>query len=214
MTIAVPTLEREPSSRRATNTDILTRLKLETAAEHAAIEAAAGVMNPELRVEQYADYLAQSFGFYAPVEAMLERLGAWQALGLSRAERSKLPLLEHDLLALGRDPSALPRCEAPPRLRDAAEAFGCLYVLEGSTLGGRVISRHVQARLGAELPRRFLDGYGAETGERWQEFRRALAAAARGRDHQGRDIDGRIIAGAKSTFETFTAWLRRSATAG
>jgi heme oxygenase len=136
----------------------------------------------------------------------LQRLGAWEALGLSASERAKLPLLEADLQALGQDPRTLPHCPAPPRLRDVAEAFGCVYVLEGSTLGGRVISRHVQARLGADVPRRFLDAYGARTGENWQTFRSALSAAAR-----ARNIDGRVIAGAKATFESFTAWLSASA---
>ena len=87
-----------------------------------------------------------------------------------------------------------------------AEAFGCLYVLEGSTLGGRVISRHVQSRLGSDVPRAFLDAYGSRTGERWQAFRAALAGAPR-----NRDVDARIIAGARATFEAFTAWLTTSA---
>lgn len=202
MTTAVPTIEREPSSRRTPSSDILARLKQETAAEHAAIEGAARIMDPGLTLDRYRHYLEQSYGFYAPVEPELARLGAWEALGLSAAERAKLPLLEADLAALGSDVAALPRAASTPRLRDVTEALGCLYVLEGSTLGGRVIARHVQARLGAHVPRRFLDGYGPRTGETWQIFRNALAAAAR-----QRNADARIISGARSTFEAFTAWL-------
>jgi heme oxygenase len=215
MTTVAPSIEREPSSRRAPSTDILARLKQETTAEHAAIERAARIMDPALSLAQYQHYLEQSYGFYAQVEPMLQRLGAWEALGLSAAERAKLPLLEADLAALGRDVSTLPLA-APPRLPGVAEAFGCLYVLEGSTLGGRVISRHVQARLGAGVTRQFLDGYGPRTGESWQTFRGALAAAARqhGDDRRGngRNIEGRIIAGAKATFEAFTAWLSAPST--
>jgi len=205
MTTALPTTEREPSSRRAASSDILARLKQETAAEHAAIEAAAGVMDSALSLASYQCYLEQSYAFYAVVEPLLHELGAWQALGLPAEERTKLPLLEADLETLGSDVARLPRA-VPPRLPGVAEAYGCLYVLEGSTLGGRVISRHVQARLGSGVPRAFLEAYGSRTGERWQAFRAALAGAPR-----SRDVDARIIVGAKATFEAFTAWLTASA---
>jgi heme oxygenase len=211
MTTVATSIEREPSSRRAPSPDILARLKQETAAEHEAIEGAARIMDPALSLAQYQHYLEQSYGFYAPLEPVLQQLGAWEQLGLAATERVKLPLLEADLAALGSDVRLLPLA-APPNLQDVAEALGCLYVLEGSTLGGRVISRHVQARLGRDVPRRFLDGYGPATGARWQTFRGALAAAARTRNVErragdGRSVDARIIAGAKATFEAFTAWL-------
>jgi heme oxygenase (biliverdin-IX-beta and delta-forming) len=94
--------------------------------------------------------------------------------------------------------------------------LGCVYVLEGSTLGGRVISGQVQARLGAGVTRLFLDGYGQRTGESWQTFRAALAAATRHHlgapSGNGRSVEGRIIAGAKATFEAFTAWLSATST--
>ena len=37
-----------------------------------------------------------------------------------------------------------------PPLETQADAFGCLYVLEGATLGGRVISRHIERALGLD----------------------------------------------------------------
>jgi heme oxygenase (biliverdin-IX-beta and delta-forming) len=205
MTTQAPHIEREPSSRRAAVRDILTRLKAETAAEHSAIEAATGIMHPELGLEAYRAYLERTYGFYQPVEAMLTRLGVWSALGLDPSPRVKLPLLIRDLRALGSDPASLPICEQPPVLGSVAEAAGCSYVLEGSTLGGRVISKHVQARLGAHAPREFLDGYGASTGESWQAFRAALRAFA-----DTPEREARAIVGAKQTFATFTRWLERA----
>ena len=204
MTTQAPHIEREPSSRRAAVRDILARLKRETAAEHAAIEAATGIMHPGLGLDEYRAYLERTYGFYRPVEGLLARHGVWPALGLDAAPRVKLPLLARDLRALGSDPASLPLCEALPDLGSAAEAAGQAYVLEGSTLGGRVISKHVQARLGADAPRAFLDGYGADTGERWQAFRAALRAFA---DSPEREAS--VIVGAKQTFATFTRWLER-----
>lgn len=199
-------VEREPSSRRAPGKDFLARLKSETAAEHAAIEAAAGVMHPALGLDGYRRYLTLSQAFYQPVEAALTRLGVWHALGLDAEQRAKLPLLARDLEALGVSVAALAPCPAPPTLDGLDEGVGCAYVLEGSTLGGRVISRHVRARLGADVPCAFLDGHGSLTGERWQELRAAL-----GRHAQCRGQEQRIIDGARRTFVAFTRWLTQPA---
>lgn len=196
--------EREPSSRRAASRDILARLKHETADEHAAIEAATRIMRPDIGVPDYREYLERTYGFYRPVEQMLERFGVWPALELDGSTRVKLPLLARDLLELGRDPSGLPVCAATPQLGGGLpEAVGCAYVLEGSTLGGRVVSRHVQTRLGPQVPHRFLDAYGADTGDRWQAFRAALRWFA-----DSREIENRIIMGARQTFESFARWLQ------
>jgi heme oxygenase len=201
MTIQATHLEREPSSRRAPR-DILARLKLETAPEHAAIEATAGVMHPRLGLLGYRWYLERTYGFYAPIEAELERFGVWRELELDPAPRRKLGLLTRDIVLLGDDPAALAVCKAPPRLENLAQAVGCAYVLEGSTLGGRVISRHVQGRLGPDVPRHFLECYGTSTGDCWQEFRAALSRFAK-----SKDLEDHVIVGAKKTFGAFTRWL-------
>ncbi|HTV24845.1 MAG TPA: biliverdin-producing heme oxygenase, partial [Polyangiaceae bacterium] len=66
-----------------------------------------------------------------------------------------------------------------------------------------VISRHVQTRLGPQVPHRFLDAYGADIGDRWQAFRAALRWFA-----DSREVESRIVAGARQTFESFTRWLQ------
>ncbi len=49
---------------------------------------------------------------------------------------------------------------------------GVLYVIEGSTLGGQIIVRHLGKNLGLtrESGARFFHGYGADTEACWQEF--------------------------------------------
>ena len=93
---------------------------------------------------------------------------------------------------------------ASPDFASTAAAVGGAYVLEGSTLGGRVISRHIQHLFGPDVARAFLDGYGAETGEQWQSFRAALARFA-----SSRDIEEQVIDGARETFRAFARWLSR-----
>jgi heme oxygenase len=204
MTTSAVDIEPAPSSRRAIRTGILERLKIETAADHAAIEDATGIMSPRLGLDDYRTYLASTFGYYAAVEPKLREAGVWPALQLSASGRQKLPLLRRDLRALGvTELGGLPRCESPPEWSNVAEAVGGAYVLEGSTLGGRVISRHVQQRFGARVPRAFLECYGTRTGESWQAFRVALCRFA-----SSREIETGIIDGARSTFQSFTRWLQ------
>jgi heme oxygenase len=50
-------------------------------------------------------------------------------------------------------------------------AVGCLYVLEGATLGGQFISRHLATLgIGPANGGLFFHGYGAKTGEMWKSF--------------------------------------------
>jgi len=198
-------MDPQPSSQRAARKNILERLKLETAADHAAIEEASAILHPRLDLAGYRAYLEDTFGFYQIAEPRLAEMGVWELLELPAVERLKLPLLLRDLRALGCvDPSALPVCETPPDWPGAAEALGAAYVLEGSTLGGNVISRHIQRRFGGDVPRAFLECYGPRTGENWRTFRAALSRFA-----TSREIENRMVNGAQSTFRTFTRWLGR-----
>lgn len=49
---------------------------------------------------------------------------------------------------------------------------GYLYTKQGSTLGGQVISKHLQKTLGLEpgVTNNFFSGYGDDTGPKWKEF--------------------------------------------
>jgi len=183
--------------------DVAARLRRETAPEHAAIEAASGILHQGLTCGEYRKYLERWFGFLAPLEAELHRLNVWGVLGLDPGERGKRQRLESDLGELGSTVCALPLAGLP-ELRGSPEAVGSAYVIECSTLGGRVLSRHVQTCLGAQVARGFLEVYGPDTGERWHSFRAALTSYA-----IGRDVQDRVIAGAKSTFRAFTRWLER-----
>ena len=52
-----------------------------------------------------------------------------------------------------------------------AYALGYAYVIEGSTLGGRVILKHVAPALKLDgSGTSFFSGYGADTGKYWKEF--------------------------------------------
>ena len=48
--------------------DVAARLRRETAPEHAAIEAASGILHQGLTCDEYRKYLERWFGFLAPLE--------------------------------------------------------------------------------------------------------------------------------------------------
>ena len=78
------------------------------------------------------------------VETALADRAVWPAW------RPRSALLRDDLGALG---GAAPAAYADPLPQGAAASWAMLYVLEGSRLGGRVLS----ARVPAGLPKRYLD---------------------------------------------------------
>ena len=78
-----------------------------------------------------------------------------------------------------------------------------MYVLEGSTLGGAFIDRHL-----ASLPQlagvrvRAFSPYGAETGAMWHAFRRVA------RERVAAGGDARSVDSARATFRALDAWCR------
>ena len=191
--------------RAATAIDsILVRLRSETRSEHAAIEVALDLTSPVLTRAAYLHTLERLYGFYRPLEAGLRGVGALAGRGLELEARcNKAHLLELDLQVLGADPRRLPRCLGLPPYASMARGVGCLYVLEGATLGGQVISGHVRRVLGItpDSGGQFFHGYGKRTGAMWQAFRSAVAAIVITPDEQDE-----AVAAASSTFRALRRW--------
>ena len=186
---------------------ILDLLRDRTRAAHDRAEEALPLLDPSLDAARYRAILAGFWGFHAALEPRLAAVAELRGLGLDPAERRKLPRLEHDLRTLGEDPARLPVADVVPEVEDAAAALGCMYVLEGATLGGRVISRHLAARgIGPESGGAFFAGYGVETGEMWKSFSAAIGAYAEAHP----ESTGRIIDAADETFALLERWLARA----
>jgi len=186
---------------------LLTRLRVETRAQHDAIERTVLLMGDELTLELYTRRIRQFYGFYQPVEERLLDGGGPIAPWLAVQGRRKTPLLKADLIALGQpEATQLPVCAKLPSLSSAAECFGCLYVLEGATLGGVIINGYVKQKLGI-LPGSgadFFYGYGEQTGLMWQQFRAAITAFGVNSDQH--DV---VVASARATFETLQQWCEK-----
>jgi heme oxygenase len=186
---------------------ILKRLRQETSERHAGLEQRMTVMDPHLSRADYRALIEGFFGYYVPLEARLGASSAWAELSFDFAARQKVPRLEKDLMALGKtaeELTRLPRCAELPELDTMPQVLGCLYVIEGATLGGQVITRHLLATHGItpETGGAFFAGYGAETGPQWQAFGAMIAAAA-----ERFGAADEIIASANRTFATLDRWL-------
>ncbi|HEU5042109.1 MAG TPA: biliverdin-producing heme oxygenase [Gemmatimonadales bacterium] len=187
---------------------LLARLKAETRFQHLRLERHLDVLGDGVTRAGHRRLLRRLYGFHRPWEEQALPLLERGHPGLT-AGRSKLGLLERDLLGLGDDLEeirALPCCRALPPLDTLCSALGSMYVLEGATLGGQVVSRHLARTLGvdADSGASFFRSYGDEVGPMWRRFGEALAV------HAGRE-DDRVVACARDTFVCLHDWLLSSA---
>ena len=190
---------------------VLTRLRFETRSEHEAVERVLDLMGA-LTCDGYSQRLVQFYGFYSPLEAALQARCAKQSDSGS-LEISQLPmllprlrkslLLRQDLHHLGITTADLAQCRALPPIQTPAEVLGCLYVLEGATLGGRTITRHVQGTLGI-MPTTggsFFDGYAGDTARMWNAMRQTLLSGA-----VDAQAENAMVASAIATFACLRGW--------
>jgi len=187
---------------------IMSKLKSGTSHQHQSMESAVPIFRKEFTREAYVVLLESFLGFFEPIERKLAAMQGWQKIGLKIDERSRASLLRKDLAALRHDDSetrAFAECAKLPGLASMEDALGCMYVLEGSTLGGQFIYRELLTRFGitAETGSSFFYGYGAHSGAMWGQFSECLRNYA-----QGTEIQDRIVESAVATFDAFETWVR------
>lgn len=192
---------------------ILEQLKIATRPNHEAMERdplSRSLFAPELSRDGYVHILQVYLGFYAPLEQALFSLPDWADLGFDIERRRKAGLLLRDLRALGDstiDAADVPHCSDLPPISSIGEALGCMYVLEGATLGGQLIARQLRAAIGVgpTSGSAFFNSYGADLGPRWKEFRALLEAQA-----ATPAISEAIVATAAATFCAMERWFSLS----
>jgi heme oxygenase len=191
---------------RTATQSLLADLRQATRGLHASVESALAVLETTWTPATYRNLLLRFHGFHRPLDERLTARLVDGSLGTVRFQ-PRAELLEEDLAKLGGaglPPGANPRCDVLPPLATPEEAMGCLYVLEGSALGGRVILPWVIRCLGPEsgCRHRFFNPYGSLTGARWGEFCAALEAFSKRTDRPNRVVDG-----AMGTFDALLAWF-------
>lgn len=178
-------------------------IKKMTAPAHQALE---GLLIPIIKntytVAGYGKLLCMFYGYYKPLEDALDGFSMQDVLP-DYTQRRKARLITDDLKALGHPVHDLPLCPVVPAPGSREEAFGALYVLEGSTLGGLIIKKILQRNLQqqGEGGFAFFTGYGERTHAWWQSFKAAL-------DQYCTDNaqTGRLAAAANQTFQYLKSW--------
>jgi heme oxygenase len=117
--------------------------------------------------------------------------------------RSRRPFLQRDLQVLDAGHGTPCALSLQP---GAAAAWGSLYVVEGSALGGQLIAAQLaRCGLGQGTGAAYFHGWGEATGGLWREFRQLL--------EQELDSPAAIAAAcqaARVTFETLTSLLENA----
>ncbi|MDB6155233.1 MAG: hypothetical protein JWL90_3686 [Chthoniobacteraceae bacterium] len=186
---------------------ILERLRAATKSAHAQLEERVQIEARLIDPQRYGELLEDFLGWYEPLENGMRTLAGWSDYGLDLAARRKTPWLAHDLNALGYSEAqiaALPRCRDLPTMETLACGFGCAYVMEGATLGGRHISGLLRESPVPKEARTFFGSYGPSVGERWKEFVAALEAFS---DRGG--YGDQVVDAARQTFESMESWICR-----
>lgn len=133
----------------------------------------------------YVMYLGQLRHLHESLETVLDAMAEsqpWLA-GLFTDDRRRVPDLDRDLAAFGISPETVP--VLPPTAEyigriesltgsDPVALLGPLYVLEGSTNGGRFLARVLERSLQIEdrAGLAYMDPYGDRQPEMWTEFKR------------------------------------------
>lgn len=122
-------------------------------------------------LQVYAAVLKMFYGFFHPLEDRIRQYIS-PALLPDIEKRRTASLIKKDLAVLGFS-NDVNLCTSLPQIENAAQAFGALYVLEGSTLGGQTIVKMFSKSETLDIPAdalHFFSGYKEETGKMWTVF--------------------------------------------
>ncbi len=181
----------------------LRHLRDETSEMHRALENTAlskKLLSPDQTLSDYTLYLS----------AMLAVMNFTEASVFPRLlsilpdifKRKKTNWLTGDLQELESYHQAVPAFQ--PQIPSTSPSYylGMMYVVEGSTLGGRMILKQLPED--TRNATRFFEGYGPETSEMWKSFITILASYAI--EDENRQL---IIEGAKDMFRFIHAYFNK-----
>ncbi|MFC5625243.1 biliverdin-producing heme oxygenase [Algoriphagus winogradskyi] len=176
------------------------RLKVETSILHQELEdlpLSKAILKEDISTRDYMEYLHRMHDVIKEVETLIFPLLYTELSDLS--QRIKTPLLEQDFNSLSYiKTQSAPVFKNLDKQISTAFALGMLYVIEGSTLGGRVIYKHIHKTLGYDNQSgaAYFSGYGEETGLFWKNFMTTLVAY-----EKNHNTSEKIIEGANYTFQ-------------
>jgi heme oxygenase (biliverdin-IX-beta and delta-forming) len=195
------------------NSSVMSLLKSETAAVHRQLERNRflfRLFQTDFSMQEYQQLLCKFYGFFSAIEPLIfTNLNAANSQLL--AHRTKSELLARDLSVLEVDDTKLTtisRCEELPLLNSFSRQMGALYVLEGSTLGGKIISKRLKDLFGEAVINKmnYYQSYGENLILEWTSFQNFMCENF---DNKENDIS-EIINAAIETFLCLDRWLEKT----
>jgi heme oxygenase len=179
--------------------NFLNNLKTQTADSHKKLEqlpVSMSIMSPDMKIEEYAKYLSLMHDVHQDTEETIFPLFADLIEDLE--QRRKKFLIEADLSFLNYDLTAFEKVFKTEKI-SVPFALGILYVVEGSTLGGRFILKNISKvpQLSGDKGISYFNGYRERTGSFWKSFLDFLSEYER--EHNCGDV---IVEGALFAFDS------------
>ncbi|MBW1653854.1 biliverdin-producing heme oxygenase [Flavobacterium quisquiliarum] len=176
--------------------DFLQNLKTQTADSHQKLEdlsVSKSIMSPNMELEDYIHYLSLMHDVHNDTETII--FPFFSNLIEDLEQRRKKHLIEYDLLFLNSKKTDSATVFHKDEM-SVPFALGVLYVVEGSTLGGRFILKNVSKRpeLSGEKGVSYFSGYGERTGSFWKAFLNFLSEYEQKHECGEEIIEGAVFA--------------------
>lgn len=152
-------------------------------------------------INDYITILCGFHGYIKPLEQQIAR-NIDTVLLPDYSERRKSEALSADLEQLNSTLNTSFSSDLPA-IDNKYEALGALYVLEGSTLGGQIISRMITQKLQLDENQglSFFQSYGEQTAAMWERFKAVLDERIPVEHSEA------VVNAAEQTFIKFKNWL-------
>ena len=179
---------------------LIDQIRAATAADHKKLEDRLFPFLQNIHSkEQYAQLLNAFYGYIFPVQEKIAQFIDRNVV-TDMDQRRNASLIKNDIHALGLPLNGTLSTDLPD-IFDHPSALGALYVLEGSTLGGKIIAKTISDKSGSTEALSFFKGYGSETGPMWKKFTQYLELPL---NQQAAET---VVHTATETFRRFGTWF-------
>ncbi|WGL59763.1 hypothetical protein QEJ31_14620 [Pigmentibacter sp. JX0631] len=147
-------------------------LKLETSKIHKEVEFLVKINSPQPALSDYIDYIVVMYKIIAPLEKIALKYFEFESSFPKTTKKNKTQKLKLDLDSLDIDLNKINFSIFVPEINSFAELLGCLYVVEGSSIGSQIICKKLYSLYGEELKNKmnYLNGFGRDSFKNWIYF--------------------------------------------
>ncbi len=179
--------------------DIHSLLKSATKPLHDKIESLNSLNSNSPTIHDYIKFISDTYSIISPLENIFSN--KFNNIFYEYNFKPKKEFLISDLTSLGIQVNHIKQAIKLPEIESISNAFGVMYVLEGSTLGGQFIHKKLTAKHKHELDgaMSYLTANGSLTFIRWKEFLMSLEKYSVGNESRKKDI----LYSAIETFQCF-----------